>query len=638
MKPAARATIFYAQAYTAGGTPKASEFLVNTYTTGNQFAPAVAMDSTGDFVVTWQGQDESGSPNYEIYAQQYNASGAAQGSEFEVNTYTTVGQQNPAVAMDSQGDFVVTWAGYNLGGKSKNYEIFAQQYSRSGVALGDEFEVNDNTAVNESGPSVAMDSTGDFVVAWSSYGEDGGGDGVYANRYNPPVVTTTASGLLYTAGSGAVDVDSGVSISDAESTTLTSATISISASNYVSGEDVLAFANTTNITGSFDSSTGILTLTGADTVADYQAALESVTYEDTANDATFTPRTISFSVNDGISNSLAATRTVTPLDVVTQLVITAQPPSTVSAGGVFGLVVAAEDSQGRLVTTFDGSETVALGANPGSSTLSGTLTISAVNGLAKFNGLNLNAAGSGYTLQVSGNVPTPQSVISNSFTVVSVPTAVVPTEFQVNTYTTGNQQNSKVATDAAGDYVVVWEDQSGEDGNSYGVFAQLYNAAGVPTGSEFQVNTYTYSFQYAPSVAMDAAGDFVIAWASNYEDGYGNGIYAQRYNAAGVPQGSEFQVNTYTTNTQYVPSVAMDAAGAFVVTWASYGQDGSAWASCAAVQRRRHAARERVPGQYFHEQRSDQPVGGHGFGGRLRRRLGELRPSRTWLRRVRASS
>src|SRR5262245_56825311 len=63
---------------------------------------------------------------------------------------------------------------------------------------------------------------------------------------------------------------------------------------------------------------------------------------------------------------------------------------------------------------------------------------------------------------------------------------------------------------------------------------QLLSAA--PVGPEFQVNTFTTNNQLAAAVATDADGDFVVTWTSN-QDGSGNGIYAQRYNAAGVAQG-----------------------------------------------------------------------------------------------------
>ena len=91
--------------------------------------------------------------------------------------------------------------------------------------------------------------------------------------------------------------------------------------------------------------------------------------------------------------------------------------------------------------------------------------------------------------------------------------------------------------------------QSYQAGN-YDIYARLYHADGTPRTGEFRVNTYTTDNQVDASVAMDAAGDFVVAWQSYGQDGSGYGIYAQRYNAAGVAQGSEFQVNTYTTGNQ----------------------------------------------------------------------------------------
>ncbi|MEH2328406.1 hypothetical protein [Nostoc sp.] len=148
------------------------------------------------------------------------------------------------------------------------------------------------------------------------------------------------------------------------------------------------------------------------------------------------------------------------------------------------------------------------------------------------------------------------------------------TEFQVNTYTIGNQSNSTVAIDADGDFVISWI-SSGQNGSAFGIYAQRYNSAGVAQGGEFKVNTYTSSFQYNPRVAMDAAGDFVISWQSYGQDGSDNGIYAQRYNSAGVAVGDEFKVNTYTTNSQSNPTVAIDADGDFIISWTSNGQDGS---------------------------------------------------------------
>ena len=148
-------------------------------------------------------------------------------------------------------------------------------------------------------------------------------------------------------------------------------------------------------------------------------------------------------------------------------------------------------------------------------------------------------------------------------------------EFQVNTTTVDNQCLPSVAMDAAGNFVVAWASNL-QDGSGYGVYAQRYNAAGVAQGAEFLVNTTTANHQSGPAVAMATNGDFVIAWTSSGQDPDAtSGIYAQRFNASGVAQGAEFRVNTYTANTQQISSVSMDAAGNFVVTWGSDGQDGS---------------------------------------------------------------
>jgi hypothetical protein len=151
-------------------------------------------------------------------------------------------------------------------------------------------------------------------------------------------------------------------------------------------------------------------------------------------------------------------------------------------------------------------------------------------------------------------------------------------EFRVNTFFTAGQYFSAVAMNPAGNFVVVWKSAL-QDGAGAGIFGQRYDAAGIPQGSEFQVNTYTTDDQAAPAVAMDALGNFVVVWEGYLEDGDRWGIFGQRYDAAGARQGSEFRANTYTTQSQSVPSVAVDGAGNFVVVWSSFGQDGSSWAA-----------------------------------------------------------
>ncbi len=153
-------------------------------------------------------------------------------------------------------------------------------------------------------------------------------------------------------------------------------------------------------------------------------------------------------------------------------------------------------------------------------------------------------------------------------------TPALGSEFQVNTYTTSQQSYPSVAVSASGNFVVAWKSLN-QDGSQYGVFARLFAPDGAPLTGEIPVNTYTTQNQDQPSVAADAAGNFVVVWQADAQDGSLDGIFGQRFDSSGAPVGSEFQVNTFTTSTQQAPSVSMAGSGAFVVVWQSFSADGN---------------------------------------------------------------
>jgi hypothetical protein len=139
---------------------------------------------------------------------------------------------------------------------------------------------------------------------------------------------------------------------------------------------------------------GILAGTATATAVDGVAAFSSLTLNKAGTGYTLR----------ATASDLAAA-TTNSFDVVpaaaTQLVVLTQPPATVSSGSAFGFRVAAEDPFGNINPSFNGTVTVALEANPGGGTLSGTLTTPAAQGVATFAGLSLHGEGDGYALQVS---------------------------------------------------------------------------------------------------------------------------------------------------------------------------------------------------------------------------------------------
>jgi hypothetical protein len=383
------------------------EFRVNTYTTDLQHAPAIAMDPDGNFVVAWHSAQDGSETG--IFAQRYNAAGLAQGGEIAVNTYTTSFQQNPSVAMDASGDFVVAWHSPQDGSGAG---VYARRYNAAGVAQGGEIAVNTYTTGFQQNPSVAMDASGGFVIAWESADQDGSAFGVYARGFS-------AAGVP-------------------------------------------------------------------------QAGEIPVNTYTTSNQA---------------------------------------------RGSV------AMDDSGDFVVAWESRE----------------------------------QDGSSY------------GVYARRFDSSGVPQGG---EIAVNSFTTGPQFYPSVAMDATGDFVVAWT----SDYQNGDVYARRFDAAGVPQGGEFAVNTYTTIYQRAPLVAMDASGDFVVAWQSLNQDGSSYGIYAQPYNAAGVAQGGELRINTFTTGDQRWPKIRMDADGDFVVAWGSGGQDGSSY----GVYAQRYGVVPEVTASSFH--------------------------------------
>src|SRR6185436_17383133 len=134
-------------------------------------------------------------------------------------------------------------------------------------------------------------------------------------------------------------------------------------------------------------------------------------------------------------------------------------------------------------------------------------------------------------------------------------------EFQV----TDRGRHPQIASDASGSFVVVWQF------SNYGgpIFGRRYDSDGNPLGDEFRVDTYTGlpGRQRVPRVASDASGNVIVVWESDHKGLFD--VYGQQYDSAGNPLGGNFQVNTYTSSLQGSPAVASDASGNFVVVWDS---------------------------------------------------------------------
>ncbi|HET6896990.1 MAG TPA: hypothetical protein VFK70_01535, partial [Vicinamibacteria bacterium] len=167
-----------ARVFDSSGQPLGPEFRVNTYTTGHQYNPDVAMDASGRFVVVWQSRAISNGRDG-IFARTFEANGVAIGAEFQVNTTTGVGFY-PFVDWSPAGGFVVVWSLPEVG-----FDIRARRLDDQGHPIVNEFTVNEvTTGVQFSESSaIAHDGAGNFVVTWSS-GYGGLETDVFARRFD----------------------------------------------------------------------------------------------------------------------------------------------------------------------------------------------------------------------------------------------------------------------------------------------------------------------------------------------------------------------------------------------------------------------------------------------------------------------
>ena len=160
-----------------------------------------------------------------------------------------------------------------------------------------------------------------------------------------PVVSDAGATLAYTEGDSATVIDGTLSITDVDDTNMEGATITIS-SGYQASEDVLALGNTGLGISVASNSSGVLTLSGSASKANYETAFESITYQNTnTDDPDNTNRTITWVVSDGTANSSGVTSTITVADVNDAPVVS-------DAGGTLSF------STGGSATVIDGTLTI----------------------------------------------------------------------------------------------------------------------------------------------------------------------------------------------------------------------------------------------------------------------------------------
>ncbi|HEX6095152.1 MAG TPA: cadherin domain-containing protein [Thermoanaerobaculia bacterium] len=224
-------------------------------------------------------------------------------------------------------------------------------YSIVGGNTGGAFSINSSTGQIRVANSAALDYETTPTFSLTVRASDGSANDeatitINLTNGNEPPVIVAGNTLNYTENDPATVIDGSLTVTDTDSP-ITGASVVIS-NNFAAGQDVLSFTPVGAITGVFSGNT--LTLTGTDSAANYQLALRSVRYQNTSEDPSTAPRTITWTATDGAFTSTPVTSFINVLSVNDVPTITSPNTASVAENTTAVHTVTATDLEGETLT------------------------------------------------------------------------------------------------------------------------------------------------------------------------------------------------------------------------------------------------------------------------------------------------
>jgi len=532
----------YAQRYSSDGNPLGVNFKVNDdQENDSQYSPSVSSDSDGNFVITWADGRNQGT---HIYAQRYSNDGSVMGANFKVSDEPDFAWQGfSSISTYGSGNFVITWEDARNG-------IYAQRYSSDGAALGNNFKVSDDPEdEGQMSPSIAMENSGNFVIAWED--ERSGWDyDIYAQRYSSDG-TALGSNFKVHENLGETDQEAPAVCSDG------------------SGNFVITWADGRN---EWDSDIYAQRYSSDGSVLGANFKVNDDMFSSSQDDASictdgsgnFVVIWVDGRTDEGDIYAQRYSSDGTPLGTnikVNDDEGTAEqkrPAVSIENSGNFVITWVDERNAWRdIYAQRYSSDGTALGIN---------FKVNDNQEIAWAASPSISTDGSGNFLIVwyDDRSNWQDDIYAQLY---SNDGAAIGSNFIINDDEADvGQYFPDVCFEGSGSFVVTWVDERiGWDRN---IFAQRISSDGSTLGGNFQVNDFDGYVEWEyPSISADSSGNFVITWVDT-RNNWEPDIYAQRYSSDGDTLGGNFKVNDdQEETTREVPSVSTDASGNFIITW-----------------------------------------------------------------------
>ncbi|MEM6743056.1 MAG: hypothetical protein AAF676_04880, partial [Pseudomonadota bacterium] len=513
----------------AAGTALTGEIQVNATTSAAQTQPVVAGLLGGRVAVAFRDGAADGSGEG-VFVRVFEADGSpVNGADVPVNVETSSYQRDPSIIATSDGGFVVAWTSNNSGGAGDGSgdAVFGRRFDADGTPTTGEFRINEFTSGSQNLPSLAPLAGGDFAAVFASVSIDGDGFGVSLRLFGDD--------LAY-APAGARPELEAVSLLRAATESEAFAGIRLDA-------DAAA------------------ALSDADS-ADFDGGRLVVSVLDAG--APNSERQFSDQDADGQILFVFETGGASPVTVAAGVVSVGG----VAVGAIVSGDVAGEPFIVELNADADAAAVEALVERVVLRNLSDDPRPQTVVSLQLEDGSGATSD----PLLVTVNV-TPETDIDGE----------IRPEIRINSFIDNTQRDPEVATlfdPVSGDpdgFVAVWTSVNQDGTNDDGVFAQRFDADGLPLGLEFQVNQTVASSQFDAQAVGLADGGFAIVWVDD-NDGSSDGIFLTRYDANGAPVAGNIEtiVNEFPDGTldnssgnQTQPRIVATSDTSYQVVWTS---------------------------------------------------------------------
>ncbi len=517
----------YAQRFLNDGSPLGDNFKINDDTpNASQGNPSVSSDSEGNFVVCWE---DNRIEFYDVYARRFSNDGTPLGDDFKVNTDTTISyQNNSGISSDKNGNFIITWEDHRNGFKG---DVFAQSYTPDGSLVGENSRVNDDEgSENQESPSMAVDSSGNFILAWVDYRTEN--SGIYAQRFS---------------GDGTEQGDN----FRVDDDTLYNYALMPTVAAFVDGCFIITWADF-RTGGCYEiyaqRFSGDGTPIGNNFRVSYLSAAMNyypvVACKPNGEFIICWSDADEGSLDNGLFRKLYKKEDVWKNDIIENRY--SEPDIWAQMFSVDGLPVGENFRvNNNSDDTYQESPDIAVDSE------------------------------GDFVIVWEDNRNGMWEIWLQRFLSDGTP---VGSNFKIEESTFSDWQfGASVAADASGNFTVAWQDYRNENAD---IFCRRFSNEGIPLGLSLQVNDDTgISYQTRPSVAAKVNGDFIISWADMRNGDYD--VFAQQFLSNGEPLCNNFRIPDANEFEQSFPSVALSDNRIFTAWQDNYtGQTGyDIWAN-----------------------------------------------------------